>query len=85
MYHKFKEDTTEQVYELRCAEQLLTIRNKTQILCLYSNQIYFAYNYIHYMFWPTRAILRWTPYHVIIRKVYVVAIEAKYLCFISDV
>jgi hypothetical protein len=38
------------------------VRNKTQILCLYSNQIYFAYNYIHYMFRPTWAILRWTPY-----------------------
>jgi hypothetical protein len=37
---------------------LLYVRNKTQILCLCSNQIYFAYNYIHYMFQPTWAILR---------------------------
>jgi hypothetical protein len=29
---------------------LLYVRNKTQILCVYSNQIFFAYNYIHYMF-----------------------------------
>jgi hypothetical protein len=28
--------------------QLLYFRNKTQILCLYSNQIFFAYNYVHY-------------------------------------